>query len=455
MGLSALNEPKRRPSPPRRRSNAPGIAARRCAIAVFEQVLKARAALDETLDAAIAEARLDARDGGLVRAIATASFRHLGSIRAILAERLAEGLPKSSGPLEAILVTGAAQILHLDVPDHSAVDIAVDLTREDNRSAPYGKLANAVLRRIASDADRLRTAFDPLRHDTPAWLAERWVAAYGAERAKAIAAANGREAALDITVLSEPADWARRLGAELLPTGSLRLADRRPVRELEGFDEGRWWVQDAAAALPARLLGVAPGTRVLDLCAAPGGKTAQLAAAGAEVVAVDRSARRLERLTENLARLGLEAQTLAADAAALDIAPADAVLLDAPCSATGTLRRHPEVAWVKGPEDVARLAGLQVRLLDNAAKLVKPGGRLLYCVCSLEAQEGEGQVAAFLARTEGFRLDPVSPDELPGLAEAVTGDGLVRTLPSMWARPEEDPRLSGLDGFFVARFVKS
>lgn len=444
------------PAPRRARSRreTPGLPVRRLAAEVVGHVLKARAALDDTLDATLAEAGLDARDGALVRAIATATFRHLGSLRAALAARLDTGLPAKSGPLEAILLTAAAQILHLEAADHAAVDLAVDLAREDNRSAPYAKLANAVLRRLAREREAALDARDPLRDDTPDWLARGWIAAYGEARARDIAAANAREAGLDLSVKPshDPVLWAERLGAALLPGGSLRLVERMPVRDLPGYAEGAWWVQDAAAAIPARLLDVMPGERVLDLCAAPGGKTAQLAAAGGEVTAVDRSAARLARLSENLARLGLSATVLAADTATLDVPPAPAVLLDAPCSATGTLRRHPDSAWTKRPEDVARLAALQARLLDRAAALTAPGGRLVYCTCSLEPEEGEAQAEAFLARHRGFRRRPVRPEEMPGLAEAITASGDVRLLPSFW--PHEEARRAGIDGFFVARFER-
>jgi 16S rRNA (cytosine967-C5)-methyltransferase len=229
----------------------------------------------------------------------------------------------------------------------------------------------------------------------------------------------------------------------------VRLVERGPIRALPGYAEGAWWVQDAAAALPARLLAARPGERVADLCAAPGGKTAQLAAAGAQVLAVDRSEPRLKRLAENMARLNLAVETRAADALALDAEPFDAVLLDAPCSATGTIRRHPDVPWVKGEEDIEKLAALQARLLDKAAALTKPGGRLVYCTCSLEPEEGEHQAMAFLARHAAFERVPARPEELPGLAEAITPEGDVRTLPH-----HGGPALgaAGLDGFFIARF---
>jgi 16S rRNA (cytosine967-C5)-methyltransferase len=427
----------------------PGLSARLVAATVVMEVIRHQRPLDETLDrAAAGEHGLDPRDWGLMRAIATTALRRLGTIRRLLAVCLAEGLPKKSGDLEAILVCAIAQMLFLDVPDHAAVDLAVEAARRDTRTQPYAKLVNGVLRRIGREKETLPAALDPMA-DTPDWLARRWIAQYGPERARRLADAHRVEAAVDLSVKADAALWAERLDALLLPSGTIRLRSREAITSLEGFGEGAWWVQDAAAALPARLLAVRPGERVGDLCAAPGGKTAQLAATGADVTAVDRSATRLETLKSNMARLGLVVDTLAADALGLDVAPFDAVLLDAPCSATGTLRRHPDVAWTKGPADIGKLADLQRRLLDKAVMLLKPGGRLVYCTCSLEREEGEDQIAAFLARHPEMERLPIAPDEVPGLGEALTPHGELRTLPFMLAHAEA--RLSGLDGFFVAR----
>ncbi|WP_349369334.1 16S rRNA (cytosine(967)-C(5))-methyltransferase RsmB [Salinarimonas sp.] len=427
-----------------------GLGARRLALAVVEETLRVRRALDDVLAARAPAAALDARDLGLSRAIAVTGLRRLGTIRRALAERLEK--PMRDPRVEALLVVGAAQILFLDVPDHAAVGTAVDLAREDPRLARAGGLVNAVLRRIAREREAIlaEADADPFR-DTPDWLAARWTAAYGEARAAAIARANRGEAALDLTVKADPEGWAERLGARLLPTGTLRIAARTPVPELPGYDEGAWWVQDAAAALPARLLAPRPGERIADLCAAPGGKTAQLATAGASVLAVDRSDKRLARLSENLARLGLAAETRAVDALALDEAELfDAVLLDAPCSSTGTLRRHPDVAWTKTAEDIVRLADLQQRLIDKAARLTKPGGRLVYCTCSLEPEEGEAQAAAFLTRHPGFVRDPLRPDEIGGAADLIDPQGDLRALPHLGLAPDAP----GVDGFFAARFVR-
>jgi 16S rRNA (cytosine967-C5)-methyltransferase len=354
--------------------------------------------------------------------------------------------------LLALLATGAAQILFLDVPDHAAVDLAVRLARAEKNLQHAAGLVNAVLRRLARERDAVLAQADPLHVDTPGWLAARWSAAYGTERARAIAAAHVTAASVDVTVKDDAPGWAERLGGIVLPTQSVRLIARTPVRELPGYAEGAWWVQDAAAALPARLLGPRPGERIADLCAAPGGKTAQLAHAGAQVVAVDKSARRLSRLADNMARLGLSVDVREADVLELDEAPFDAVLLDAPCSATGTIRRHPDVAWAKRPEDVAVLAGLQRQLLDKAAALVRRGGRLVYCTCSLEPEEGEAQIASFLARHGSFTRAPVDAREVGGLSELIDARGDVRALPCHLSDLGEGR--AGLDGFFVARLLK-
>jgi 16S rRNA (cytosine967-C5)-methyltransferase len=408
-------------------------------------------ALDEALAQAIRSETLAPADAALARAIAVATFRRYGMIRAALGQRLERGLPAAKPQLTALLATACAQILDLAIPDHAAVDLAVRLAKADNRTAHLTGLVNAVLRRVARERDAiLAEGADPLATNTPDWLARRWCAAYGPERAGAIAQAHLAGAAIDLTPRGDPTDWAERLGAVTLPTGSLRLPENGPaIPELPGFQDGAWWVQDAAAALPARLLSPQPGARILDLCAAPGGKTMQLAAAGARVTAVDRSAPRLERLRENVARLGLDVEIVVADALALETQEHDAVLLDAPCSATGTIRRHPDVAWTKSEGDIARLAALQAKLLDHAAGLVRPGGQLVYCTCSLEPEEGEAQIAAFLARDTRFARVPVRPEEVGGATELIDANGDLRTLPCHL--PEVAGARGGLDGFFASR----
>lgn len=434
-------------------SDAPGLPARRLAASVIDEVLRARVALDETLERMLPGAGLEPADAALARAIAITAFRRLGTIQHAIDERLDRGSPRNSGPFEPILTAAAAQILFLDVPDHAAVDIAIRQLHEDARSSRYVSLGNALLRRLAREREAVlaEVQADPFR-DVPEWLADSWSAAYGEEAARAIALSHREEPPLDISVKADAAEWAEKLDGVLLPTGSIRLRSRQSITDLPGFAEGAWWVQDAAAALPVRLIAPALGERIADLCAAPGGKTAQLAAAGASVTALDRSAPRLKRLKANLARLGLEAQIVTADAASWKADPFDAVLLDAPCSATGTIRRHPDVAWTKSEEDRDRLGALQARLLDGAAALVKPGGRLVYCTCSLEPQEGEAQIEAFLARHPQFRRAPVSAHEIGDLAFAVDARGDIRTLPHQL--PGETPRLSGWAGFYASRLIR-
>ncbi|WP_342025909.1 RsmB/NOP family class I SAM-dependent RNA methyltransferase [Microvirga guangxiensis] len=427
-----------------------GLGPRRLAWMAVAETMKRRVPLDDVLDELSPKENLSARDEALARAIAIVTFRRLGTLGRALNERLNRD-PKDERLLH-LLAIGAAQILFLDIPDHAAVDSAVRLAQEDPKLHHAGGFINAVLRRVARERDMILGAQESWL-DTPTWLEERWVKQYGEALAAKIAEAHRSMASVDLSVKENAKDWAERLGGVLLPTGSIRLVERTAIRDLPGFDEGAWWVQDAAAALPARLLQAKPGERIADLCAAPGGKTAQLAAAGAEVLAVDRSAKRLKRLEENLARLDLKAETRAIDAEKLDEAPFDAILLDAPCSATGTIRRHPDVAWTKAEEDIRKLAGLQTRLLDKAAHLLKPGGRLVYCTCSLEAEEGERQATEFLSRHPDFKRQPISADEIGGLAECLTPEGDVRTLPCYLVSSEHER--GGLDGFFIARFVKA
>lgn len=428
-----------------------GLAPRRLALDVVAETLRAKIALDDVLAARGARLAMEPRDRALARAIAVSTMRRLGTIRTAIAQRLDR--PVEDPRLEALLAIGAAQILFLDVPDHAAVGTAVAIAGADRRLSKAGGLVNAVLRRIAREAEAIRAEAeaDPMR-DIPDWLAARWRKTYGADIAGEIARACRAEADLDLTTRGDPAEWVAALDAILLPTGSLRLRQRTPVPDLPGFAEGAWWVQDAAAAMPARLLAPQAGERIADLCAAPGGKTAQLAAAGAQVLAVDRSRERLARLTENLARLRLEAEIRVADATALPEREAfDAVLVDAPCSSTGTLRRHPDVAWTKSEADIAALASIQARLIDAAIALVRPGGRIVYCTCSLEPEEGEAQARTALERHPRLVREPILPEEVGGLAAAVTRKGDLRILPSHALLPEAP----GLDGFFAARFRRA
>jgi 16S rRNA (cytosine967-C5)-methyltransferase len=434
-----------------------GLPARRAAVELLAAVLQKRQPLDDILGRSLERGAmfdLPARDRALTRAIVAASLRRKGQLDHVLGTFLARGMPEKSGTLYPILLSAAAQLIVLDTPPHAAIDLAVTLAQYDPRAARYAKLANAVLRRVAGEGKAIAASLDAARVNTPDWLWSRWTTYWGEDRARKIADAHLIEPPLDLTVKSEPALWAEKLSGRVLPTGSVRFLPKGRIEDLPGFNEGAWWVQDVGASLPARLLRDVAGMRVADLCAAPGGKTAQLALAGASVVAVDSSKTRVSRLRENLDRLGLQAETVVADAATWQPEEAfDAVLLDAPCSSTGTIRRHPDIPYVKSANDIPPLAALQARLLDNAARIVKPGGLLVYSTCSLEPEEGEAQIAALLARNEGFGLEAIEETELFGEASWIAPSGCLRTFPFELAL--EAPEWSGMDGFFAARLVRA
>ncbi len=403
---------------------------RSAALDLLAAVLDRRRTLEHALDSL---PPLEARDRAAAHRLAAGTLRRLGTLDALLEPLLRRAPPAG---VRHILRLGAAGLLLLGTPSHAAISTAVDLARARG-FAPFAGLVNAVLRRLAAEGQERLAELDGPRLDTPAWLWASWGA-----QARAIAEAHGREAPLDLTLRPGAAPPE---GGEALPTGSWRYAPGTRVTELAGYAEGGFWVQDAAAALPAVLLGVRAGERVADLCAAPGGKAAQLAAAGARLWAVERDPERLARLRENFSRLRLAAEFVAADAAAWHPEETfDAVLLDAPCSATGTIRRHPDLPHLRRPRDLAPLALAQDRLLEAAAALLAPGGRFVYAVCSLQPEEGEERVAAALARP-GLVREPILPSEVPGLEVALTPSGDLFTTPALW------PERGGLDGFYVAR----
>jgi len=420
-----------------------GLAAREAALHLLDATLARKGGLEEAQGSS-AFARLEPRDRAFARALVMATLRHLGPIDRALNARLTREPP---GRVRHILRLGAAQAFWLDVPDFAAVNTSVGMAEAERPSKPFKGLVNAILRRMIADGP---PPSDP-EALAPAWLYARWLASYG-EDGPRIAAKIAEEPATDLS-LRDPAEadeLAAAMEAEVLPGGSLRVRQRGDITGWPGYADGRWWVQDAAAAIPTRLLNLQPGETALDLCAAPGGKTLQMAAAGASVVALDRSAPRLRRLKENLDRTGLTAEVVVADAADWrDPRAFDAVLLDAPCASTGTFRRNPDVLWAVQPADIAKLSGVQTRLLDAAAARVNPGGRLVYCVCSLEKEEGEGQAAEFLKRHPEFTTAPAPalPGEA-GIQEAsVTRQGWLRMLPHHLP--------GGMDGFFAARFVRN
>ena len=440
-------------------SEVPGLAARRIAADIVDGVLHKHRTLDDLLEGAAAHPGLKAladRDRALMRRLVATILRRLGTLGHVLSRLLDRGIPTDAPRAQSALLIGAAQILWMDVPDHAAVDLSVRLVQSDRRAAKYAGLVNAVLRRCTREGAGLVEELESQTLDIPAWLLARWSAHYGEATAKAMALALAHEPSLDITVKVGPEQWASRLHGEALPTGSVRTLLQGSVTMLPGFAEGQWWVQDAAAALPARLFGDVAGKRIADLCAAPGGKTAQLALAGAHVTALDRSPARMARLSDNLARLGLAVETVLADANEWqggNDGGFDGILVDAPCSSTGTIRRHPDVAWLRQEADIAALTSLQKHLLQKAVSLLKPGGTLVYCTCSLEPEEGEAVVAGLLANEPGVRRIPIEAGEVAGLTEILNADGDLRTLPCHL--PHADPRLAGLDGFYAARLVKS
>src|SRR6202163_4710108 len=441
-------------------TEVPGLAARRIAADILDGVLHKRRTLDDQLDGAAAHPGLKTlsdRDRALMRRLVATILRRLGTLGHVLSRLLNRGIPTDAPRAQSALLIGAAQILWMDVPDHAAVDLSVRLVQSDRRAAKYAGLVNAVLRRCAREGQPLIDEVKSQTLDVPPWLMARWIAHYCDSVARDIAAAIGQEPSLDITVKSDPEQWATRLHGETLPTGSVRTLLQGSVTMLPGFSDGQWWVQDAAAALPARLFGDVAGKTIVDLCAAPGGKTAQLALAGARVTAVDRSPNRMARLRDNFTRLGLEAETVVTDAVdwpgGTKGGGFGGILIDATCTSTGTIRRHPDVAWLRQEADIAALVALQKRLLQKAVTLLRPGGTLVYCTCSLEPEEGEQAVAALLATEPSVRRAPVDASEVAGLSEIITAEGDLRTLPCHL--PHDDPRLGGLDGFYAARLIKS
>ena len=406
---------------------------REAALALITAVLTRNTSLDVALDAL---PKSDSRDKAAAHRLAATVLRHTGTLNAVLESFLPKEPPQ---PVRFILWIGVAASLFLQVPPHAAVGTAVELAKAKKLS-PFCGLINTVLRKIASAGPVLLEALDMPRLDTPSWAWASW----GGE-ARAIATAHQNEAPLDLSFKPGCAPLGTGASWERLPTGSYRFPPGTVVPNLPGFSEGSFWVQDAAAALPAGFLNIKPGERVLDLCAAPGGKTAQLAAAGGIVTAIDRDAARLDRLRGNLDRLNLTAELIKADATEWQPPVRfPAILLDAPCSATGTIRRHPDLLHLRKPSDITSLTGVQDKLLDAAASFLAPGGRLVYSVCSLQPQEGVQRIIAAAMRL-GLQHDGLSLAVLP---EAVTPEKNIRTHPGLW------PDRGGMDGFFIGRLIK-
>jgi len=427
----------------------PAPSARSVALDLVGTVLRRKRPLDDAIEESSEMGALTPRDRAFARLLVAMLLRRLGQVDALIAHCLATPLPARAAVVHDILRLGVVQLLFLRTPPHAAVATSVDLAEVRGFLAHKG-LVNAVLRRLSVEGNALVTGQDAALLNTPAWLWRAWCDHYGEAATRAVALSHLQEAPLDLTVRDDVEAWQQALNATLLPTGSLRRSAGGPISGLPGYSEGAWWVQDAAAAIPARLLGVTPGARALDLCAAPGGKTAQLAAAGARVTALDRSSRRIERLRANLVRLAFDVECLAVDAIQWrPPEPVRFVLLDPPCTATGAIRRHPDVPHLKTQEDVTRLAAVQERLLAAAFDMLAPGGTLVYCTCSLEPQEGPDQVAKLLARGLPVERRPVAAEEIGGLEEFLTPEGDLRTLPSHLAE------FGGVDGFYAARLVRT
>jgi 16S rRNA (cytosine967-C5)-methyltransferase len=428
--------------------NPPAPTARQVALDLIGAVMRRKRPLDDAIEEHAPMAELSVRDRAFARLLVATVLRRLGQIDALIGECLNTPLAPRASIVHDILRVGIAQLMFLRTPPHAAVATSVDLAHSRGFLSHKG-LVNAVLRRLSVEGASRVERQDAARLNTPDWLWQSWSRAYGEERARAIAEAHLKEAPLDLTMRGDDESWLEKLQATKLPTGSLRRAAGGSVVSLPGYAEGAWWIQDAAASLPVRLLAGIEGRDVVDLCAAPGGKTAQLVNAGARVTAIDRSSRRLDRLVANLERLGLPVSAHAADALTWrPERPADAVLLDAPCTATGAIRRHPDVPHLKNPEDVARLSVVQENLLRAAVEMLRPGGTLVYCTCSLEPEEGPARIASLLRSGAPVDHKPIEATEIAAPPEWITPEGDLRTLPCHLAEYD------GIDGFYAARLVR-
>jgi 16S rRNA (cytosine967-C5)-methyltransferase len=424
-----------------------GMAARIAAMELIDAAREKRSGFDEALSKTAFLSMTDI-DRSFARALTMLVLRRLGQLNAVIDSKTQKSPPEA---VRALLRIGLAQIGFMQVPDFAAVSTTVKLAERTSNTRPYKGLINAILRGVIREGGLKKP--DPNRL-APDWLFARWKATYGADDAKAIALVLTEEPATDLSFKTAAALEAQTVALDGTPLGglSLRSALRGDIREWTHFGEGDWWVQDASAAVPVALLGDLTGKTAVDLCAAPGGKALQLLAAGAKTVAVDRSRGRLTRIEENLARVGYEAEVVMADAETWDDTRTfDVVLLDAPCASTGTFRRQPDVLWATKPADISKLADVQHRLLDASAPRVAPGGRLVYCTCSLEREEGETQVVAFLRRHPEFSLVKIDPDA--ALRDCGVPAASVR--PEGWVRLLPHQRAGGQDGFFIAVLTRS
>jgi len=428
------------------KKNTSGLGARRASLNILSSVLRNNQTLDNAITNAFLKANLDERDAGFARAIASETLRRFGTLESLIGKFVRKPpMPHKAGPTLEILLAGACELLFLKTAPHAAVDAANRLAQEDSKAVHFKPLINAVLRRLTREGEAVLESLDSVNAAMPDWMWERVSSHYGEEIARAIAEVHLKRPPLDLVFKTDDDPLMLLLEGERLAPGCVRLAEAGKIEALPGFSEGRWWVQDFAASLPAQMLGKVNGEQVIDLCAAPGGKTAQLASKGANVKAVDISKERMDIVRRNFARLNLSAEMIVVDAR--DWRPevaAPFVFLDAPCTATGTIRRHPELPWIKTAADINAQESLQRELFDSAADMTACGGTLVYAVCSLEPEEGIEQVEAFLARSPNFVREPLRPDEVPDAA-FISAAGDLRTLPHHWAAK------GGMDGFYAAR----
>jgi 16S rRNA (cytosine967-C5)-methyltransferase len=443
-----------------------GAEPRRLAGLLLTRTLDDKRGLDGLTDGngGLAEyLALAENDRLLARAIARTALARKGQLDLAIRRVSDRPLPKGARHLLHTLYVAATQILFMDVPDSAAVNIAVNLVARDQRSKRFKGFANAILRRLSAEKAEIEPKLRSDKLNTPKWMYANWTEAYGHEAARAIATHHAKihagQAPLDLSVKGDAEEFARQVdGAYALPNGTVRLPKPTDVRGLPGFDDGAFWVQDAAARLPAQLLAPQAGERIADLCAAPGGKTAQLASTGAAITSVEVVSSRADRLRENLQRLKLESVTKIVEADMFLWQPPaafDAILLDAPCSSTGTIRRHPDVLWTKEKEDIAALADLQFRMVQRASEMLAPGGRLVFSNCSLDSTEGEDLHKRIVEQCPDLSLVPVTPDEILGFEHVLKDNGTLRSLPFAGPRSAdgEGDRL-GCDGFFCARYQK-
>jgi len=437
----------------------PGLEPRLAATFILTRIIDDGRNIDALTDAEHGLGRylkLNALDRAMVRAILVTALRHRNQIDHALNLMMSRKPPKKARFLIHTLHISATQILFMDLPDSAAVNLGVTAIGNDERTSRFKGMTNAVLRRLSREKETVLkkvSSFSPF----PRWFEKQLQSDYGKEKTKTISSAVTLQSHVDLTVKSNPEEWATKLDGVVLPTGTVRLKNQNPIDQLEGFVEGEWWVQDAAASIPAKLFTLETDSSVLELCAAPGGKTAQLCHSGYDVSALDISAARLERLHNNLARLMLKARTIEADI--LEWEPNqlyDGILLDAPCSSTGTIRRHPDILWTKSSDEIDVLAALQFNFLKHSVSFLKPGGELIFSNCSIFKKEGENLLARAGKEIPELKLQKIEPGNVWNLETLINGQGAVRTLPFHLDTPDDvAASLAGMDGFFACKFIKA